>query len=175
MPWEKTSAYKEGIIDKNGQKLKKPETSNEKAAYNTFHKLVFNIRRLLSKVPFGKSVVARYGTALYLIKDNLQLSDKDIAKVLKEVTGVDITQEPLEESSNYWYLCENGKKIQSGKYALVRDLALPTTGEILAKKGSQVSITEHEPVGSIFGIPVFEALHYKTNRKIFIIQEDITR
>lgn len=175
MPWEKTSAYKEGIIDKNGQKLKKPETSNEKAAYNTFHKLVFNIRRLLSKVPFGKSVVARYGTALYLIKDNLQLSDKDIAKVLKEVTGVDITQEPLEESSNYWYLCENGKKIQSGKYALVRDLALPTTGEILAKKGSQVSIAEHEPVGSIFGIPVFEALHYKTNRKIFIIQEDITR
>ena len=43
--WEKTNAYKLGIVDKNGKVLKKPETSEEKGAYNVFHKLVYNIKR----------------------------------------------------------------------------------------------------------------------------------
>lgn len=175
MPWEKTGAFKAGIVDKNGKKIKKPETPDEKANYNTFHKLVYNIRRLLAKVPLGKSTIARYGAALFLIKDHLKLSDKQIAKVLHEVTGVDITQEQLDETTNQWYLCEGSEKIQKGNYALTRDIALPTTGDILANEGSTVSIAEHEPVGSIFGIPVFEALHLKTKRNIYIIQEDICR
>ena len=175
MPWEKTGAFKAGIIDKNGKKLKKPETTEEKSNYNTFHKLAFNIRRLLGKVPLGKSTIARYGAALFLIKDHLKLSDKQIAKVLYEATGVDITQEQLDESTNRWYLCEGSEKIQKGNYALTRNIALPTTGDILANEGSTVFITEHESVGSIFGIPVFKAHHLKTNRNIYIIQEDICR
>ena len=175
MPWEKTGAFKAGIIDKNGKKLKKPETTAEKSSYNTFHKLVFNIRRLLGKVPLGKSTIARYGAALFLIKDHLKLSDEQIAKVLHEATGVDITQESLEESTNRWYLCEESEKIQKGNYALTRNIALPTTGDILANEGSTVFITEHDSVGSIFGIPVFKAHHLKTNRDIYIIQEDICR
>jgi hypothetical protein len=175
MPWEKTGAFKAGIIDKNGKKLKKPETTEEKSNYNTFHKLVFNIRRLLGKVPLGKSTIARYGAALFLIKDHLKLSDKQIAKVLYEATGVDITQEQLDEANNRWYLCEGSEKIQKGNYALTRNIALPTTGDILANEGSTVFITEHDSVGSIFGIPVFKAHHLKTNRNIYIIQEDICR
>jgi hypothetical protein len=175
MPWEKTGAFKAGIIDKNGKKLKKPETNEEKSNYNTFHKLVFNIRRLLGKVPLGKSTIARYGAALFLIKDHLKLSDKQIAKVLYEATGVDITQEQLDEANNRWYLCEGSEKIQKGNYALTRNIALPTTGDILANEGSTVFITEHDSVGSIFGIPVFKAHHLKTNRNIYIIQEDICR
>ena len=50
-PWNKTNAYKEGIVDENGKVLKKPETSKEKAVYNTFHRLVYNLKRLLNKVP----------------------------------------------------------------------------------------------------------------------------
>ena len=175
MPWEKTGAFKAGIIDKNGKKLKKPETTAEKSNYNTFHKLVFNLRRLLAKVPLGKSTIARYGAALFLIKDHLKLSDEQIAKALYEATGVDITQESLEESTNRWYLCEESEKIQKGNYALTRNIALPTTGDILANEGSTVFITEHDSVGSIFGIPVFKAHHLKTNRDIYIIQEDICR
>ena len=123
MPWEKTGAFKKGIIDKNGNRIKDNLTADDKSVYNTFHKLVYNIRRLLAKVPLGKTTIARYASALFLIKDHLNLSDKDIAKVLKEVTNVDITQEKLEESNNQWYLTENGKNIQEGKYALLRDIA----------------------------------------------------
>ena len=175
MPYEKTGAFKAGIIDKNGKKLKKPETPDERSNYNTFHKLVFNIRRLLAKVPAGKSAIARYAAALFLIKDNLKISDKEMAKVLKEATGVDFLEEELEERNNMRYLTESGEKIQSGKYALTRDIALPSTGDILALKSTMVDITEHEPVGSIFGIKVFECIHIKTNQRIYITQEDICR
>ena len=60
MPYEKTDAFKQGIIDRDGDKLKSPETSDEKKAYGTFHRLVFNIRRLMAKIPGGRSTIARY-------------------------------------------------------------------------------------------------------------------
>ena len=175
MPYEKTGAFKVGIIDKDGKKLKKPETPDERSNYNTFHKLVFNIRRLLAKVPAGKSAIARYAAALFLIKDHLELNDEQMSKVLKEATGVDFLNEDLEERSNKWYLTESGDKIQKGKYALIRDIALPSTGDILALENTMVDITEQEPVGSIFGIPVFEGIHIKTRQRIYITQEDICR
>ena len=175
MPYEKTGAFKVGIIDKTGKKLKKPETSEERANYNTFHKLVFNIRRLLAKVPAGKSAIARYAAALFLIKDHLEINDESVAKVLKEASGVDFLNEDLEEKNNKWYLKESGDKIQKGKYALIRDIALPSTGDILALENTMVEIAEQEPVGSIFGIPVFEGIHIKTRQRIYITQEDICR
>ena len=170
MPYEKTGAFKVGIIDKDGKKLKKPETSDEKANYNTFHKLVFNIRRLLGKIPGGKSVIARYASALFLIKEHIKVSDDTMRKVLKDAYGIELT----EEYNNGWYLTESGN-IQEDTYCLVRDIALPTTGEMLAKEGTNVIIREHAPVGSIFGIPIFEAVHVKTNQVIYITQEDVCR
>ena len=33
MPWIKTDAFKQGIVDDKGVKLKKPETPKEKSSY----------------------------------------------------------------------------------------------------------------------------------------------
>ena len=60
MPWIKTDAFKQGIVDDKGVKVKKPETPKEKSSYTVFHKLVFNIRRLLGKIPLGQSTIARF-------------------------------------------------------------------------------------------------------------------
>ena len=46
-PFDKTTAFELGLIDEKGKKLKKPETKDEKGAYNTFHRLVFNIKKLI--------------------------------------------------------------------------------------------------------------------------------
>lgn len=171
-PWEKTGAYKMGIIDENGNKLKKPETSEEKSVYNVFHKLVFNIKRLLNKIPFGKSTIASYLAALYLIKEQTGISDSKIKKIITEYTGCDISNYLPE--LNEWYLSEDGG-IEVGKYTLVRDIALPKTGELLAKAESLVEITEQKQIGSILGHPIFKAKHLKTQQTIYITQEDITR
>ena len=170
--WENTSAFKLGIVDKNGKKLKKPETSEEKSAYNIFHKLVYNIKRLINKIPLGKSTLASYAAALFLIKEHTGISDKKLIKVIKESIGLDL--EDYKPELNEWYLTEDGD-IETGKYALVRDIALPRTGELLAKKGSRVDITESSPHGSVLGHSVFKARHKDTAQIIYITQEDIVK
>lgn len=170
--WENTSAFKLGIVDKNGKKLKKPETSEEKSAYNIFHKLVYNIKRLINKIPLGKSTLASYAAALFLIKEHTGISDKKLIKVIKESIGLDL--EDYKPELNEWYLTKDGD-IEIGKYALVRDIALPRTGELLAKKGSRVDITESSPHGSVLGHSVFKAKHKDTAQIIYITQEDIVK
>ena len=71
-PWENTDAFKLGIIDKNGGILKKKKTLKsieEKEAYTMMHRLVWKLKRLMEKVPFGKSRLASYAAALWLIKE----------------------------------------------------------------------------------------------------------
>ena len=170
--WEKTNAYKLGLIDKNGKVLKKPETSEEKSAYNVFHKLVYNIKRLLNKIPLGKSTIASYAAALFLIKEHTGISDKKLKKVILELCGLDLND--YKPEINEWYLTNNGN-IETGKYMLARDIALPKTGELLAKENTGVNIMESKPCGTIFGHSVFKAIHTKTKQVIYVTQEDIIR
>lgn len=172
MPWEKTNAFKKGIVDDKGKKLKKPETSEERSAYTVFHRLVFNIRRLLGKIPLGQSVIARYAAALYLIKEHTGITDKKLIKILKEAYDIDLSG--YKPELNEWYLTEDGK-IEKGKYALIRDIALPKTGEILALKGSLVEVAESSPHGSVLGHAVFKAKHIKTQQTVYVTQEDISK
>ena len=73
MKYERTDAYKYGIIDKKGKPLKKSselETVDEKASYTMLHRLVFKVRGLIEKVPvLGKSILLNYAAALFLLKE----------------------------------------------------------------------------------------------------------
>lgn len=71
--WENTDAYKLNIIDADGTPLKKSKDlllNKEKDAYTAFIRLIFKLKRLMGKIPGGKSAVARYGAALALIKEH---------------------------------------------------------------------------------------------------------
>ena len=53
-PFDKTDAYKLGIIDDEGNILKKKrdlKTSEEKDAYGYFNRMVWNLKKLIQKVP----------------------------------------------------------------------------------------------------------------------------
>ena len=134
-PWTKTGAYKMGLIDDNGKVIRKPETSEEKSKYNIFHKLVFNIKRMLNVLPFGKTTIASYLAALYLIKEKTGVSDRALAKILREATGLDPRAIQLEES--FWYVTEDNT-LRPGTYTLTRDLPLHLTGDMLALKKTSV-------------------------------------
>ena len=73
MKYEKTDAYKLGIIDKKGKPLKRSsdlETVKEKSSYTMLHRLVWKIRGLIEKVPLlGKSILLNYAAALFLLKE----------------------------------------------------------------------------------------------------------
>src|SRR6056300_297887 len=75
-PFEKHDAFKQGVIDKDGNVLKKYKTlktEKEKKSYTLLHRFVFNIKRILKKVGLG-SKLGSFGVALaLLIKENKEL------------------------------------------------------------------------------------------------------
>jgi hypothetical protein len=78
-----SGAFEKGLIDAKGKRIKKPETPEERDVYTPFHRLVFNIKKL---IPGGK--LGSYASALYLIKEQYSVSEKTIRQALDE-HGVD--------------------------------------------------------------------------------------
>ena len=81
-PFAETEAYKLGIIDEKGKNLIKPSqftTSEQKDAYTYLHRLVFNMKRILSKLPGTESKLKSIVAALYLIKEYYSKNDKQLS------------------------------------------------------------------------------------------------
>jgi hypothetical protein len=174
-PFEKTKAFELGIIDKEGKTLKKSvdrTTPDEKSAYTVFHRLVFNLKRIMSKAPGGKSVIARYGAALFLIKEHTGMSDSKLLKTLEK--ALDTTFEN-ELNENYWYQDEEAR-LMPGNYVLTEDIASPITGELIAKYNERIIVDDFKsPIGSISNINIYRVKHSKTNQDIYISNRDISR
>lgn len=80
-PFEEWDAYKMGIIDKDGNILKKKDqrkTSAEKEAFTTFDLMLLKLKKLLAKVPGGESKLASYAAALWLIREWNHFTDSSI-------------------------------------------------------------------------------------------------
>jgi len=79
-PFDKTDAFRLGIIDKDGKLLRKAselKTSEETAAYNYLTRLVFNMKRLIAKIPGGSSMIGSLVAAYFLIKESVNNNDFD--------------------------------------------------------------------------------------------------
>lgn len=172
-PWESTNAFKLGLIDDQGNKIKKPKTTEEKSAYNTFHRLVFNIKKLINKVPGGKSKIASYASALYLIKENAELSDEAIEKIIDEL---DIDPfDMLEEST--WFVVEN-RMLTPGEYKLSihSPKLLNDSVEEICKAGDKVQVSiDTYPKKSICGIDIYEVTHAPTNKSVYVTAGELVR
>ena len=175
-PFEKTEAFKLGIIDKDGNVLKKSaerQSPDEKSAYTVFHRLVFNLKKLLAKVPGGKSVVARYGAALFLIKEHTGMSEKAILKTLEKVLDEKIPVDQLDE--NTWYQ-DYEDRLMPGNYILQTNAASLETGDIIAFKNERIIVEDLQTaVGSFNNINIYRVKHPKTNQYIHITNRDISR
>lgn len=166
-PFEKTNAYKLGIIDEKGKRIKsvKLDTSEKKSAYTPFNRIVYNIKKLLAKVPGGGSTLASYASALFLIKEHYGLSEKQLQQVLKE-SG--LTQDLFLEESSEWFILENNQ-LAPGTYKINDDKVLSESLDDVVYKDDRIKVLDESyPVGSIFGMNVYEAVHQPTNRKIHI-------
>ena len=81
MDWKSWDAYKEGVIDENGKRDRnvKIDTDDKKSAYTPFVRLVANIKRLVAKLPGGGSKLGSFASALYLVKEKANLSEKGLS------------------------------------------------------------------------------------------------
>ena len=150
--WSDTEAFDSGVVDNKGKLLikVKDQTNAQKKTYTVFHRLVFNLKRIMEKVPFGKSRVASYAAALYLIKEETDMEENDILKVLEDL-GYDTTID----------LDEEHKELHKGQHILNHDIFDYT-------KGSIVNLDSIEPVDYFAGVPI-----YKTKENIFISASNI--
>lgn len=118
-PFEKTDAYKFGIIDKEGNALKKSKdlkTTDEKESYTNLHRLVFSLKRLLGKVPGGKSQFASLVAAYWLIKESyvsktsVKQEDLEYMIDMLEQNNITMVEEEL-EIEKFLKLMEDGVAI----------------------------------------------------------------
>ena len=186
-PFEKTDAYKLGIIDENGNRIMPPPVNNvrqkvpeplrttaEKNAYTILHKLVFNIKKIFAKVPGLRTKVGTYAAALFLLKDTFKESvddpdmfEKEFMKYLKE-EGIEMDNSISEEVIGF------GEVLPKGEYVLVNDILNKEEEELSAKKGDKVIAYDDEaPIDTVLGVEIFPIVHVKTQEKIYISLEDI--
>jgi len=172
MKWENWDAYKLGIIDEKGKRQKsvKLDSSDKKSAYTPFIRLCANIKRLVQKIPGGGSKLGSFASALFLIKEKYALSDSNLDHIISKV-GLD-TCDLLNENSS-WFILED-RQISPGMYRIYNDKLLNKTYDDLVNAKDKIRIEEDAyPVGDVFGIDVYEAIHTNTNQKIFITASEI--
>ena len=71
-PFTEMEAYKLGIIDEKGNVIKKSwqrTTPQEKSAFNALDLLVVNLKKIIEKIPLGKTKIANFAAGVYLIKE----------------------------------------------------------------------------------------------------------
>jgi hypothetical protein len=81
-PFEETSAFKLGIIDKKGNKIKDVNSDAEKDSYDYLDKLVFNMKKIINKLPGGDAKLKNIIAALYLLKEHNKYHDEIINEKL---------------------------------------------------------------------------------------------
>ena len=184
-PFEKTEAYKLGIIDEKGNRIMVPGTTNkptilntikEKNAYTVLHKLVFNIKKIFSKVPGLRTKLGTYAAALFLLKDTFKedvdpkMWEQEFMKYLKE-NNIELDNTISEEVT-----LEDGK-LPKGIYKLENDITFDEedVDSPDALEGDEVQVFEPTaPVDTVLGVEIFPVIHIPTHTKIFVSAEDIT-
>ena len=172
-PWKKQEAYKLGIIDAKGKLLKKSSDftkEDERESFTLLHRLVFNCKRIMSKIPFVRSQLGTYATALFLLKEHYKvenLPEGEINKFLMENKLVNFDNNISEEVIGF------GSMLPMGEYKL-KDQVTADDEEIDAQPGDIVSALEDTPPSDrILGVDVFPVIHKKSNKIIYVSLEDI--
>ena len=85
---KETDAYKLGVVDENMNVLisQKDRTPEQRESYSYLIRFVFSLKKMLAKIPSGKSRFTTLATALYLIKDSDSIKKKDIFEEIENLS-----------------------------------------------------------------------------------------
>ena len=176
-PWEKQPAFEHGIIDKDGKLLRKRKdlkTAEEKNSFTLLHRLIFNLKRLLQKVPGMGSKLGTYITALFLLKQHFadQVEEEDTIENAFKKWLVDsgyITEEELQEE-----VIGLGDVLPKGTYKILVDIVPNEDYPGSAKKGDiVVAFSDTAPTDAIMGQNIFTVIHQKSKEEIYVSLGDL--
>ena len=170
-----TDAFKLGIVDKNGKVLKKRKelkTGEEKKSYTIIHTLVWNLKKLLAKVPGLKSKLGNYAAALFLLKESCNNNEskqnfQELIKYLKE-EGI------KKDSNDIFEHSFTDNKLSEGVYMATQEIVTPDFECI--SEGDVIIVGEDtESFESFEGISLYEAIHMNSNRNIIVTKSSIEK
>lgn len=105
-PFKDTDAFKLGIIDDKGKNLIKTTmftSSAQRDAYTYLDRLVFNVKKIINRLPGGESKMKNLVAALWLIKEYYEKNDRSTSlmaeryvKILEKIDdGVILAEEEI--------------------------------------------------------------------------------
>jgi hypothetical protein len=159
-PFDKTDAFKQGIIDKDGNALKKTKdlkTDAEKDSYTTLDKLVFSLKKLLNKVPGGKSQLASIVASYWLVKEaytnKTTITQEILCSTIDliESKGITLVEEEL-EIEKFLSMMEDG--------AIANIAGVGTSTDQAAIRLNK----KNKPITGIIGTPKYIIRRNKTNK-----------
>tara|TARA_B100001248_G_scaffold4460_1_gene3249 strand:+ start:196 stop:780 length:585 start_codon:yes stop_codon:yes gene_type:complete len=164
--WSEMDAFKFGLIDDNGKRIKtkKPKTSEEKNSYTLLHRLVFNLKRVLELLPFGRTRLASYAASLALLKEHFEIDGKYL------------------EESFYTYLKENNlvidlleghdnmNNLQKGKEYELR-LSVWNEEDVIGKRGDRVQVLGK--TDNVMGVDIYKAYNFNQDESMLITGHDV--
>ena len=172
MDWKSWDAYKEGVIDENGKRIKsvKLDTDAKKNSYTPFIRLAANIKRLVSKIPGGGSKLGSFASALFLIKEKYGLNDDDLRSILQKVNldSFDFLNE-----QNDWFILKD-RQLSPGIYKVSDEKLVNKFFEQHVNINDKIKVFDDcYPVGDVFGIDIYEVVHMNTNQKVYVTASEI--
>ena len=172
-----TDAFKLGIIDKDGKVLKKRKdlkSGAEKTAYTIFHTLVWNIKKLLNKVPGLRSKIGSYISSLYLLKEavnekySLEDADKTIELILNH-----LIENGMQSDINIIFEGQFNDRLEGGSYVTTREIISPLHSVICV--GDNITIEENTSAFTHFlGIPLYKGIHEDTGEQVVVDSSSIS-
>jgi len=171
-PWDETDAFKQGVIDAEGNLLVKvgKMTDKQKPTYTLFHRLVYNIKRLVEKIPGGKSKLGSYAAALYLLREEMGdnegviVMERALMSYLKENNALE--DDFLAEQ----YLPE--EMLEKGNYKITNTM-IDMKGNHIPKGTVVVAKRSLKATARVLGVDVFQVQVLHTGKDIIVSREDI--
>ena len=183
-PFEKTPAYKFGFIDQNGVRVKfitdpenknqklanNPKTKEEKNSLTPLHRLVFNLKKLIRKVPGGKSQLASYAVALGLLKEHTNLDSEQADQLYEDFYRLLKDEDMIEEAQDIGKLCS--LKMHGSDYHLRTQIKQNFDEneeiKIYPEKSTVTNVAEHS-IG--YGVLIYEG--YIGEDRVLFTAEDV--
>ena len=164
--WEEMDAYKFGLIDDNGKRIKskKPKTSEEKNSFTLLHRLVFNLKRVLELLPFGRTRLASYAASLALLKEHFNIDgealERHFYQYLKEN---DLVLDLLEGHVNM-------NVLQKGKDYELRQ-SVWNEEDNVGYRGDRVQVLGK--TDNVMGVDIYRVYNYNQDQSMLITGHDI--
>lgn len=142
LPFNRQDAYRLGLIDAEGNVIKRPTNGNEEAALTPLHELAFGIRKYILNTPGGSRMLsASSGLAALAKIRNKKIDVKEISRLHEEYKKI----HALAVENNLQYPVE---EIIIERFILAEDAPTNSTSAMTANNGTidpPLGLTRRKP------------------------------